>query len=75
MATKDTMLEMNNAPSTVALPHLLLTGIAVAVQKGNAKVDLGVERAEVKAKARAKKQPVQWFNQGALLVFQYQWHL
>jgi hypothetical protein len=49
------MLEMNNAPSTVALPHLLLTGIAVAVQKGNAKVDLGVERAEVKAKARAKK--------------------
>ena len=48
------MLEMKNAPSTVALPHLLLTGIAVAVQKKNAKVDLGVERAEVKAKARAK---------------------
>ena len=75
MATKDTMLEMKNAPSTVALPHLLLTGIAVAVQKGNAKVDLGVERAEVKAKARAKKQPIQWLNQEALLVFQYQWHL
>jgi hypothetical protein len=36
------MLEMKNAPSTVALPHLLLIGIAVAVRKENAKVDLGV---------------------------------
>ena len=45
------MLEAKNALSPVALPHLLLIGIAVAVQKGKAKVDLGMVKAEVKVKA------------------------
>ena len=45
------MLEAKNAPSPDALPHLLLIGIAVAVRKEHAKVDLGMEKDEVKAKA------------------------
>ena len=43
--------------------------------KGKCKGGPQSGRAEVKAKARAKKQPIQWLNQEALLVFQYQWHL
>jgi hypothetical protein len=48
------MLEVKNAPSPDALPHLLLTGIAAGVRKKKAKVDLGMERAEAKAKAMAR---------------------
>ncbi len=54
MAKLDIMLEAKNALSPIALPHLLLIGIAVAVQKGKAKVDPGMERAEVKEKAMAR---------------------
>ena len=42
------MLEAKNAPSPDAMPHLLLTGIVAGVQKGKAKVELGIERAELK---------------------------
>ena len=54
MAKLDIMLETKNEQSPIALPHLLLIGIAVAVQKEKAKVDLRMERAEVKEKAMAR---------------------
>ena len=46
VAYLDILLEAKNALSPVALPHLLLIGIAVAVQKGKAKVDLGMGKAK-----------------------------
>ena len=47
------MLETKNARSQDALPHLLLTGIAVAVRKERAKVDHRMANAKAKAKAKA----------------------
>ena len=52
MASKDIMLEANNAPRPDALPHLLLSGITVGVFKEKPKVEPGMERPEPEAKTR-----------------------
>ena len=42
-----------SARSQDALPHLLLIGIAAAMRKERAKVDLGMAKAKAKAKTKA----------------------